>query len=79
MLQDFNVSILHGAKDVRLERRSIDQPGPLELQIKVKATSVCNSDVKYYKDGRNGNFILTSPLVLGMYKSILFMELSLNQ
>lgn len=31
----------------------------------VKATGLCGSDLHYYNHGRNGNFVLKSPLVLG--------------
>ena len=33
--------------------------------MSVKATGLCGSDLHYYTHGRNGNFVLRSPLVLG--------------
>ncbi|KAK4938319.1 hypothetical protein LTR10_021203 [Elasticomyces elasticus] len=57
--------VLHGAKDLRLETRPQPAPGPSEVQIAVKATGLCGSDLHYYNEGRNGNFVLQSPLVLG--------------
>ncbi|KAI1610095.1 L-iditol 2-dehydrogenase [Exophiala viscosa] len=57
--------VLHGAKDLRLETRPRPAPGPGEVQIAVKATGLCGSDLHYYNEGRNGNFVLQSPLVLG--------------
>ncbi|KIV81553.1 hypothetical protein PV11_03729 [Exophiala sideris] len=57
--------VLHGAKDLRLETRPQPAPRPGEVQIAVKATGLCGSDLHYYNEGRNGNFVLQSPLVLG--------------
>jgi L-iditol 2-dehydrogenase len=31
----------------------------------VKATGICGSDLHYYNHGRNGNFVIQAPLVLG--------------
>jgi L-iditol 2-dehydrogenase len=33
--------------------------------VSIKATGLCGSDLHYYNHGRNGNFVLQSPLVLG--------------
>ncbi|KAK6387163.1 hypothetical protein LTS17_000429 [Exophiala oligosperma] len=57
--------VLHGAKDLRLESRPQPSPRAGEVQIAVKATGLCGSDLHYYHHGRNGNFIIQSPLVLG--------------
>lgn len=35
------------------------------MQIAIKATGLCGSDLHYYTHGRNGNFVLQAPLVLG--------------
>ena len=35
------------------------------MQVSIKATGLCGSDLHYYLHGRNGNFVLKSPLVLG--------------
>ena len=57
--------VLHGAKDLRLESRDIPSPSENEVQVSIKATGLCGSDLHYYNHGRNGNFVLRSPLVLG--------------
>ncbi|KKZ68356.1 L-iditol 2-dehydrogenase [[Emmonsia] crescens] len=57
--------VLHGAKDLRLEARQIPPPQPGELQITIRATGLCGSDLHYYHHGRNGDFIVRSPLCLG--------------
>ncbi|OAP65143.1 hypothetical protein AYL99_01115 [Fonsecaea erecta] len=57
--------VLHGMNDLRLETRPppILQPG--EVQIAIKATGICGSDLHYYRQGKNGNFVVRAPLVLG--------------
>jgi len=57
--------VLHGAKDLKVERRPIPQPQAGEVQVAIKATGLCGSDLHYYMHGRNGNFVLQHPLVLG--------------
>jgi L-iditol 2-dehydrogenase len=57
--------VLHGAQDLRLESRPIPTPADDEVSIQIKATGLCGSDLHYYNHGRNGAFILQSPLVLG--------------
>jgi L-iditol 2-dehydrogenase len=57
--------VLHGAQDLRLESRPSPSPTTTEVAIQIKATGLCGSDLHYYTHGRNGAFILQSPLVLG--------------
>lgn len=58
-------SLLHGPKDLRLEESSIDLPGPTELQIAIRATGLCGSDLHYYQHYRNGDIQVEEPLSLG--------------
>ncbi|KAL3420069.1 alcohol dehydrogenase GroES-like domain-containing protein [Phlyctema vagabunda] len=60
-----NASVLHGPKDVRLETRSIRDPLAGELQIAIKSTGICGSDVSYYKKFANGDLCACAPLSLG--------------
>ncbi|KAI1850123.1 hypothetical protein JX266_004502 [Neoarthrinium moseri] len=60
-----NASVLHGPRDLRLETRHIDEPGIGELQIAVKSTGICGSDVSYYKKFANGDLCACAPLSLG--------------
>lgn len=57
--------VLHGAQDLRLESRPEPFPAENEVSIQIKATGLCGSDLHYYNHGRNGAFVLQSPLVLG--------------
>ncbi|KAK0643426.1 chaperonin 10-like protein [Cercophora newfieldiana] len=60
-----NASVLHGARDLRLERRIIEDPSAGELQIAIKTTGICGSDVSYYKKFANGDLCACMPLSLG--------------
>ncbi|KZT54646.1 GroES-like protein [Calocera cornea HHB12733] len=57
--------VLHGPEHLRLESRTPSPPNQGEAQVQVMATGLCGSDLHYYKHGRNGDFALRSPLILG--------------
>ncbi|RMD40357.1 hypothetical protein DV735_g4784, partial [Chaetothyriales sp. CBS 134920] len=57
--------VLHGAKDLKFETRPKPEPANGEVQVEVKATGLCGSDLHYYNHGRNGNFLVRAPLCLG--------------
>jgi L-iditol 2-dehydrogenase len=73
--------VLHGAKDLKFvstpqhpcltllscdqEDRPCPTPSLGEVQIQVKATGLCGSDLHYYNHGRNGKFVVQAPLCLG--------------
>ncbi|KAG9230690.1 chaperonin 10-like protein [Amylocarpus encephaloides] len=60
-----NASVLHGKLDLRLETRNIEEPSAGELQIQVRSTGICGSDVSYYKKFANGDLCACAPLSLG--------------
>ncbi|KAI1295173.1 alcohol dehydrogenase GroES-like domain-containing protein [Xylaria venustula] len=60
-----NASVLHGAKDLRVEQRALPAPSASEVQIAVSATGLCGSDLHYYNHFRNGNIQVREPLTLG--------------
>ncbi|KAF9652750.1 GroES-like protein [Thelephora ganbajun] len=64
-LQTQHAAVLYGPKDLRYEERTLWPPRPNEAQVKVVATGLCGSDLHYYVHGRNGDFALQAPLVLG--------------
>ncbi|KAK3087107.1 hypothetical protein FSP39_001804 [Pinctada imbricata] len=65
-MSDTNLSaILHKKGDLKLEERPIPKPGPGEVQISVRKCGICGSDVKYWKDGAIGHFIVNKPMLLG--------------
>ncbi len=57
---------LHGPRDMRVEQiPHPGPPGPGDVLLRVTATCICGSDLHSYKDGRIGNNVLESPLILG--------------
>ncbi|KAH6687754.1 alcohol dehydrogenase GroES-like domain-containing protein [Plectosphaerella plurivora] len=60
-----SASVLHGPRDLRMETRTIEDPGVGQLQISVKKTGICGSDVSYYKKFANGDLCACQPLSLG--------------
>jgi L-iditol 2-dehydrogenase len=59
------VSVLNGPGKLRLEERTIPQPGPGEVLVRIRSVGVCGSDTHYYREGRIGTFVVEQPLVLG--------------
>lgn len=56
---------LFGPEDLRVVERD---PGPLEpgmVRVRFGAGGICGSDLHYFRHARTGDFIVTSPLVLG--------------
>lgn len=51
--------------DMRFTDEPVPEVGPDEVLIKVGSVGVCASDVHYYREGRIGDQIVESPLVLG--------------
>ncbi|KAH7030865.1 zinc-dependent alcohol dehydrogenase [Microdochium trichocladiopsis] len=64
-LSTINASVLHGPQDLRLETRTIEEPAAGELQIAIRSTGICGSDVSYYKRFANGDLCACGPLSLG--------------
>lgn len=48
-----------------MHEEPIPEPADGEVQIQIKSVGVCASDVHYYRDGRIGSTVVTSPVVLG--------------
>ncbi|KAI8935000.1 hypothetical protein NX059_008666 [Plenodomus lindquistii] len=63
--REIRASVLHGAKDLRIESRSLSPPSPTELQISIRSTGLCGSDLHYYRHYRNGDIIVQEPMSLG--------------
>ncbi|RPB15538.1 GroES-like protein [Morchella conica CCBAS932] len=58
-------SVLHGVKDLRIDSVSLPPPGPLDLQIDVRSTTLCGSDLHYYHHYRLGDILVNSPMAPG--------------
>jgi len=57
--------VIHAAKDLRIEERSVTPPGAGEVQITMAAGGICGSDLHYYNHGGFGPIRLREPMVLG--------------
>ncbi|OJJ45643.1 hypothetical protein ASPZODRAFT_143529 [Penicilliopsis zonata CBS 506.65] len=57
--------VLHGANDLRLESKPVSPPTGADVQVAVRATGICGSDLHYYSHGRNGDFVVRAPMCLG--------------
>ncbi|KAL2168055.1 hypothetical protein VTG60DRAFT_483 [Thermothelomyces hinnuleus] len=65
MASRVKASVLHGARDLRLEERELPPLGAEEVQVAVKTTGLCGSDLHYFGHFRNGDILVREPLTLG--------------
>jgi L-idonate 5-dehydrogenase len=57
--------VIHAARDLRIEERTVERPGPGEVALRVATGGVCGSDLHYYQDGGFGTVRLREPMILG--------------
>ncbi|QFU08983.1 L-idonate 5-dehydrogenase (NAD(P)(+)) [Rhodobacteraceae bacterium THAF1] len=57
--------VIHDAKDLRVEDRQAEEPGPGQVQIRLAAGGICGSDLHYYNHGGFGTVRLKEPMILG--------------
>ncbi|PSR78470.1 chaperonin 10-like protein [Coniella lustricola] len=63
--QTVRASVLHGAKDLRVEERTLPALAPSDILVSVKSTGLCGSDLHYFSHFRNGDILVREPLTLG--------------
>ena len=56
---------LFGPEDLRMVERPLDPLASGMVRIRFGAGGICGSDMHYYRHARTGDFVVTSPLVLG--------------
>jgi L-idonate 5-dehydrogenase len=56
---------LFGPEDLRVVERPLGDLAPGMVRVAFGAGGVCGSDMHYYRHARTGDFVVTSPLVLG--------------
>jgi L-idonate 5-dehydrogenase len=56
---------IHAKEDLRIEPADVPQPRPGEVLLRLGAGGICGSDLHYYFEGRNGNFVVREPLIPG--------------
>lgn len=57
--------VIHAAKDLRIEERDAERPGPGQVAIRLAAGGICGSDLHYYNHGGFGVIRLKEPMILG--------------
>ncbi|THG97358.1 hypothetical protein EW145_g7633, partial [Phellinidium pouzarii] len=57
--------VCYGSNDLRIDERVLWPPAHNQAQVAIVATGLCGSDLHYYTHGRNGDFAIQEPLVLG--------------
>ncbi|KAF8234935.1 GroES-like protein [Tricholoma matsutake] len=60
-----NAAVLYGPKDIRIDERTLWPPSMNQAQVSIASTGLCGSDMHYYAHGRNADFAVQAPLVLG--------------
>src|SRR5437899_10466206 len=56
---------LCGPEDLRMVARPLAPVASGMVRIRFGAGGICGSDMHYYRHARTGDFVVTSPLVLG--------------
>src|SRR3954452_8814978 len=59
------VAELFDARRFRLTDGAVPEPGPDEVQVRVRSVGICGSDLHYYEDGGIAEAAPTLPVVLG--------------
>jgi L-idonate 5-dehydrogenase len=57
--------VIHAAKDLRIEDRADETPGPGQVRLRLATGGVCGSDLHYYNHGGFGTVRLREPMILG--------------
>lgn len=57
--------VIHAAKDLRIEERQAEQPGPGQVDVAIEAGGICGSDLHYYNHGGFGTVRVREPMILG--------------
>lgn len=65
LLKESKGQYLHAAKDLRVETRPLSQPAADEVQVAIRSTTLCGSDLHYYSHFANGDILVREPLCLG--------------
>lgn len=57
--------VIHAAKDLRIEERDVELPGPGQVMVKLATGGICGSDLHYFNHGGFGAIRLKEPMILG--------------
>lgn len=56
---------LHAAKNLQKETRPLPALEPEDVQVAIRSTTLCGSDLHYYSHFKNGSILVREPLCLG--------------
>lgn len=56
---------IHGKEDARVDETPTPKPGPNQVLVRVAYVGICGSDLHYYFNGANGDFVVREPLIPG--------------
>ena len=56
---------IHAKEDLRVEAQDMPAVGAGDVLLRLGAGGICGSDLHYYFEGRNGNFVVREPLIPG--------------
>ena len=59
------IAELTAPREFRLAQHTIEEPGPGEVQVRVRAVGICGSDLHSYAEGAVGDSPCVYPMVLG--------------
>jgi len=57
--------VIHAPKDLRIEERSVADPAPGQVRIRMAAGGICGSDLHYFHNGGFGSVRIREPMILG--------------
>ena len=57
--------VVHGARDLRIDDIEPPALAPSDVLVRVVYGGICGSDLHYFDQGRNGDYVVAEPLVLG--------------
>ena len=57
--------VIHDKGDLRLETRTVGEPGAGQVRVRIAAGGICGSDLHYFNAGGFGTVRLREPMVLG--------------
>ncbi|MFI7481131.1 zinc-binding dehydrogenase [Kocuria sp. M1R5S2] len=57
--------VIHGKQDLRVEEVPTPEPAVGQVRLRIAYGGVCGSDLHYWAEGANGEYVLREPLVPG--------------
>jgi L-idonate 5-dehydrogenase len=65
MTDSATAATLFGPEDLRIAEHPLRQLAPGMVRVRFGAGGICGSDLHYFRHARTGDFVVTSPLILG--------------